>query len=261
VALLVGTSGWQYADWRPAFYPRDLPQRRWLEHYAERFAVVEVNNTFYRLPERRTFADWRARTPADFEFVVKASRFLTHVRRLREPREPVRRLLDHAGGLGTKLGPVLLQLPPNLRADAGRLAETLEEFPAGQRVALEPRHESWFADDVYGILAAHDAALCLTDRAGRRGPVERTAAWAFLRLHEGTARPRPCYGDRALGSWVERLTAHWPSGADHYVFFNNDTHACALRDAARFARIAERVGLPPARVPDPNEIEVVGARR
>jgi uncharacterized protein YecE (DUF72 family) len=261
VPLIVGTSGWQYRDWRPAFYPRDLPQRAWLEHYAERFATVEVNNTFYRLPDRKTFEDWRRRTPADFVFVIKASRFLTHVRRLREPREPVKRMLDHASGLGPKLGPVLLQLPPNLRVDVGRLAETLERFPARQRVAVEPRHDSWFTDEVYQLLARHDAALCLIDRVGRLGPVERTAGWAFLRLHEGTASPRPCYGDRALARWVERLADGWSAGEDCYVFFNNDPRACAVRNAARFARLSERAGLRPTRAPDPASVRVVGARR
>lgn len=250
----IGTSGWQYRDWRGAFYPARLPQREWLEHYAERFALVEVNNTFYRLPERATFEDWAARTPEDFEFVVKASRFLTHVRRLQEPAEPVARLLEHAAGLGAKLGPVLLQLPPNLRAEPARLAGTLDRFPAGRRLAVEPRHPSWFADEVYDLLSERGAALCLTDRAGRRGPVERTADWAFLRLHEGTASPRPYYGDGALASWVKRLAQRWPSNADCYVFFNNDPGACAPRNAARFAQLAARVGLTVTRAPQPGTI-------
>ena len=259
--LLIGTSGWQYRDWRDAFYPRGVPQRAWLEHYAERFGVVEVNNTFYRLPDRPTFETWRARTPADFTFVIKASRFLTHMRRLREPAEPVRRMLDHAGGLGGKLGPVLLQLPPDLPAEPARLADTLACFPDRQRVAVEPRHESWFTDEVYELLAGYDAALCLTDRAGRRGPVERTTSWTFLRLHEGTSHPRPCYGDRALAGWVDRLADRWSHDEDCYVFFNNDPRACAVRNAARFARLAQRAGAATTRAPDPNEVKVVGARR
>jgi uncharacterized protein YecE (DUF72 family) len=261
VAVLVGTSGWQYADWRRAFYPADLAQRSWLEHYAEQFAVVEVNNTFYRLPPRSTFEGWRARTPEDFEFAVKASRYLTHVRRLKEPGEPLARMLEHARGLGGKLGPVLVQLPPNLEAEPERLAEALGRFPSGQRVAVEPRHESWFVDDVYEILARHDAALCLTDRGRRRGPIERTADWVFLRFHQGTASPRPCYGERALEAWVHRLCEQWPADADFYVFFNNDTHACAPRDASRFARLAARAGLRPTRTPDPATITVGGVRR
>ena len=254
--LRIGTSGWQYRDWRGSFYPGDLAQRGWLEYYAERFATVEVNNTFYRLPERETFEAWAERAPADFEFVIKASRYLTHVRRLQEPAEPVARMLDHAAGLGPKLGPVLVQLPPNLRADTARLDDTLARFPARQRVVVEPRHESWFTDEVYELLAARDTALCLTDRLGRKGPVERTATWAFLRFHEGTAHPHPCYGDRALRGWIERLAERWPERADCYVFFNNDARACAVRNAARFAQLAARAGLSPTRAPEPKSIRV-----
>lgn len=258
VALYVGTSGWQYRDWRGAFYPAALPQSRWLEHYAFEFAVVEVNNTFYRLPERSTFEEWATRTPADFTFAMKASRYLTHIRRLKDPSEPVARMLDHARGLGRKLGPVLLQLPPNLAADAARLKETLARFPQRVRVAFEPRQSSWFTDEIYDVLAARNAALCLTDRLGKRGPMTRTADWYFLRFHEGTARPYPCYGDRALAGWAERLADHWPKAADGYVFFNNDARACAVRNAARFAALAQRSGLKPTRVPKPSSIKVRG---
>jgi uncharacterized protein YecE (DUF72 family) len=135
MSVLVGTSGWQYRDWRGTFYPAGVPQRRWLEHYARQFATVENNGTFYRLPPRETFAGWRDRVGADFVMTVKASRYLTHVRRLRDPAEPVRRLLDAAAGLGDRLGPVLLQLPPDLRGAPRLLDECLGRFPAGIRVA------------------------------------------------------------------------------------------------------------------------------
>ncbi|MGN9778377.1 DUF72 domain-containing protein [Micromonospora sp. H33] len=142
--ILVGTSGWQYRDWRGRFYPDRLPQRLWLEHFAARFATVEVNNAFYRLPERDTFAAWRARTPDDFCVTVKMSRYLTHIKRLRDPAEPVARFLGRATALGDRLGPVLLQLPPNLPADPDTLDATLRRFPADVRVAVEPRHPSWW---------------------------------------------------------------------------------------------------------------------
>jgi uncharacterized protein YecE (DUF72 family) len=258
VAVHVGTSGWQYRDWRGSFYPARLAQGRWLEQYAAAFAVVEVNNTFYRLPERSTFEEWAARTPDDFVFAMKASRYLTHVKRLGDPAEPVARMLDHAGGLGRKLGPVLLQLPPNLRADLTRLSDTLARFPERVLVAFEPRHESWFTNDVYKLLGQHNVALCLTDRARRKGPVVRTADWYFLRFHEGLARPRPCYGDGALSGWIERLAEQWPATADGFVFFNNDQRACAVRDAARFAVLAGRAGLEPTRAPEPSDVRVVG---
>jgi uncharacterized protein YecE (DUF72 family) len=167
-------------------------------------------------------------------------------------------MLDHAQGLGSKLGPVLVQLPPNLAADPARLKETLSRFPRTVRVAFEPRHSSWFIDEVYDVLAASNAALCLTDRLGKRGALVRTADWYFLRFHEGTARPHPCYGDRALSSWAERLAEQWAETGDGFVFFNNDSRACAVRNAARFAVLAARVGLQPTRAPKPSDIRIRG---
>jgi len=170
----------------------------------------------------------------------------------------VGRMLDHARGLKHKLGPVLLQLPPNLAAEPARLKETLDRFPSRTRVAFEPRHNSWFTDEVYDVLAARNMALCLTDRLGKRGPIVRTADWYFLRFHEGSARPHPCYGDRALATWAERLVEHWAKAADGYVFFNNDHRACAVRNAARFAVLADRTGLKPTRAPKPSDVRIKG---
>lgn len=243
MTVRVGTSGWQYRDWRGAFYPPRLATARWLEHYAVTFSTVEANSPFYRLPERATFEQWAARTPDRFVFAVKASRYLTHVRRLREPADSVALLVERAAGLGPKLGPVLVQLPPTLRVDVPRLDETLAAFPPGVRVAFEPRHDSWDTDAVYDVLRARDAALCWWDRRNRHGPLVRTASWCYLRLHEGrTARP-PGYGRRALTTWAERLAAAWGDDADGYVFFNNDARACAVRDAQVFVRLARPVGL------------------
>ena len=143
--LIIGTSGWQYRDWRGGLYPAGVAQRRWLEHYASQYQTVENNSSFYRLPTPETFAGWRARTPDDFVMAVKASRYLTHVRRLRDPAEPVARLLSAAAELGPKLGPILLQLPPTLTAEPGLLDACLKEFR--QRVAVEPRHESWWTPE------------------------------------------------------------------------------------------------------------------
>ncbi|MDQ4133735.1 MAG: DUF72 domain-containing protein [Actinomycetota bacterium] len=247
--LWVGTSGWQYRSWRGVFYPEKLAQKHWLEHYAERFRVVEVNNAFYRLPEASTFAGWAERTPDDFLVAVKASRYLTHIRRLQEPAEPVHRLMDRARHLGIKLGPVLLQLPPNLAADGKALDQTLAQFPAGVRVAVEFRHESWFTDETQELLRRHGAALCLADSPRRQTPAWRTADWGYLRFHEGRATPRPCYGRGALETWARRLAELWKPADDVYVFFNNDPEGCAVRDARIFARAAVRAGLEPTRVP------------
>jgi uncharacterized protein YecE (DUF72 family) len=249
MTVWIGTSGWQYRDWRGRLYPPRLPMRRWLERYAAAFATVESNNAFYRLPERQTFEAWRDRTPDDFVMAVKVSRYLTHIRRLRDPEGPVARFLDRVAGLGRKLGPVLLQLPPQLRRDDDRLAATLRRFPPEVRVAVEFRHPSWFVDDIRAVLSEHRAATCLADRRRPLTPVWRTADWTYLRLHEGRASLRPCYGRTALRSWAERLAALWTPNEDCWVFFNNDPRGCAPHDAVAFARAATRAGLRPSRVP------------
>lgn len=254
--LIVGTSGWQYGHWRSRFYPRGVPQSLWLEYYAARFATVESNAAFYRLPEPRTFAAWALRTPPDFVWAVKVSRFVTHVRRLRDPAEPVARFVTHSRSLGTKLGPVLLQLPPQLRRDDDRLEATLSEFPEHVHVAVEFRHGSWWHDDVRRILERHRAALCWADRLGPRTPLWHTADWAYLRFHAGRAQPASCYGRQALSSWVERITSVLPANSTVYAYFNNDAHACALHDAVVFARLAERAGRPTSRVPTLDEVAV-----
>ncbi|HWG02449.1 MAG TPA: DUF72 domain-containing protein [Trebonia sp.] len=233
MAVFVGTSGWQYRHWRDVFYPLDVPQRLWLEYYTGRFGTVENNGTFYRLPARETFAQWRQRTPDGFTMAVKASRYLTHVRRLREPAEPVRRLTDAAEGLGDRLGPVLIQLPPDMTAAPGLLDDCLAQFPAGIRVAVEPRHPSWWTDEVQAVLTARGAALCWADRAGTAmTPHWRTADWGYVRFHEGTAGPWPRYGPAALRHWAELLARTWPSSASVYAYFNNDQCGGAVADAA-----------------------------
>lgn len=241
--MLVGTSGWQYADWRGVLYPDDVPQRLWLERYAESFETLESNNAFYRLPSKERFAEWRHRTPEGFRIAVKASRFLTHIKRLKDADEPVERLLGAAAGLGDKLGPVLLQLPPTLRAEPERLDHCLRCFPRSVRVAVEPRHESWWTDEVRELLTERGAALCWADRLGRpQQPLWRTTGWGYVRFHEGTASPQPSYGGQSLRSWLERIGDAWDDGHNVYAYFNNDAGGAAVRNAALFARLARRAG-------------------
>jgi uncharacterized protein YecE (DUF72 family) len=245
--LTIGTSGWQYRDWRGRFYPQKLPQRLWLEHYADRFATVEVNNAFYRLPDKSTFEQWAQRTPADFVIAVKMSRYLTHIKRLKDPEEPVRRFLAHAAGLGSKLGPVLLQLPPTLKGDPDALDRTLREFPSGVRVAVEPRHPTWFTDRTRAVLEKRGAALCWADRKARPlSPLWTTTDFGYLRFHEGRANPWPRYGRTALGTWIERL-GRFPNS---YVYFNNDQRGAAVSDADAMIAMARRRGEEVSR-PDP----------
>jgi uncharacterized protein YecE (DUF72 family) len=241
--MSIGTSGWHYPDWRGAFYPAKLPTRLWLDHYSSRFDTVELNNSFYRLPTADAFRAWRDSVPDDFVFTVKASRYLTHYRRLREPEEPVERLLGAAEGLGPKLGPVLLQLPPNLPADVDALERVFDAFATRVRLACEFRHDSWFTDDVYALLRDRDVALCLADRRSRHSPLVRTASWGFVRMHEGTATPPPHYGTGALRSWAGRIVDLWGRHAECFVYFNNDPGAAAVRNAAEFVSLCRAAGL------------------
>jgi uncharacterized protein YecE (DUF72 family) len=254
--IVLGTSGWQYRDWRGVLYPAGVPQRRWLEHYAARFDTVELNNPFYRLPSRETFAGWRERTPDGFVLAVKASRYLTHVRRLQEPAEPVARLLSHAAGLGDRLGPILLQLPPTLTAEPDRLAATLAAFPAGQRVVVEPRHDSWWTPRVRDLLHRYGAALCWADRLGPVTPTWRTADFGYLRLHEGGARRWPRYRPDALRRWLDRIGETF-ADTETYVYFNNDPGGAAVDDAVALAGLARTAGL--SVTGTPSEVPAAGS--
>jgi uncharacterized protein YecE (DUF72 family) len=251
VAVIIGTSGWQYRDWRGRFYPQRLPQRLWLEHYCRYFATVESNAAFYRLPELTTFVSWRERTPPEFRWAVKASRYLTHIKRLREPAEPVARLMERAAGLGPKLDTILLQLPPTLQADVDLLRECLARFPGGSRVAVEPRHTSWWTDEVRALLERYGAALCWADRGEQPvAPLWRTADWGYLRFHTGAEGWR--YRPATLTTWAERIAETFADG-DVLVYFNNDPGCAAVVDAVHFADAVRTAGGTPTRVPTLDE--------
>lgn len=249
MAVLIGTSGWQYESWRHQFH-EGVPQRRWFEHTVRGFRTVELNVTFYRLPKAETFVGWCRRSPDDAVITVKASRYLTHVKRLRDPDEPVQRLMSRARGLGPKLGPILLQLPPDMRVDAPALARTMDAFHPNDRLAVETRHESWWCDEVRRLLTDRRAAHVWSDRGGQPvGPVWRTADWGYVRLHHGDAFPPPNYHRSTLGAWADRIAAAY-DGDDVFAYFNNDPRCAAVDNAITFAEEVTRAGLTPTRVPE-----------
>lgn len=235
----VGTSGWVYPHWRGRFYPLDLPQSRWFGHYAEHFLTVELNNSFYRQPSDRAWDSWRAQAPPGFRFAVKANRFLTHIKRLRDVEDSTHRFLEGARRLGPALGPLLYQLPPNLRVDAGRLRAFLAALPRGLRHAFEFRHGSWFCEEVYAALRQHDAALCLYDMPTFTTPLAATADFAYLRFHGSGLLYASNYPEEELREWAERLRhlAREANLREVYVYFNNDACAYAVGNARTLLQI------------------------
>jgi uncharacterized protein YecE (DUF72 family) len=229
----IGCSGWNYREWRGTFYPRGLASAEWLAFYASRFGTVEVNTTFYRLLARQTAARWVEQTPPGFVFAVKASRYLTHVKRLAGVRDGVARFYERIEPLieAGRLGPVLWQLPETFHRDDARLRETLELLPAGMH-AFEFRHESWFAKPVYELLRAHRAALVIGDHPERPFQAhEATASWRYVRFHYGSRGRRGNYSPAELESWARRLRAWHSAGEELYVYFNNDWEGFAVRNA------------------------------
>ena len=239
----VGCSGWNYRDWRGRFYPPGVPPRRGLEHYAGVFGTVEVNSTFYRLASEQAVAGWVEQTPPGFVFAVKASRYLTHVRRLRDVSRGVRRFygplrpLERAG----KLGPMLWQLPGNFGRDDERLGGLLQRLPPG-RHCFEFRHPSWFAGPVFELLRAHEAALVIGDHPERPfQPHEITAGWTFVRFHYGSRGRNGNYSRAELETWRRRIAA-WRSRVEVFAYFNNDWQGYAPRNARWLDR---HLGRPP----------------
>jgi uncharacterized protein YecE (DUF72 family) len=247
--ILVGTSGWQYDHWRGVLYPEGLPKRLWLQRYAEVFPTVEVNNSFYRLPASETFVKWREQTPPGFAFAIKASRYVTHIRRLRDAGDSVELFWSRVQELGRKRGPVLFQLPPRFKADTGLLqtfVDVLPKGPNGMRAAFEFRDPSWQTDEVHAILDRAGAALVLADRPGARVPQVVTGGWSYIRFHLGQPES-PGYTREKLGRWADRIAA---LPADRtYVYFNNDGEGAAVRDARTLTELLEAAG---ARVSGPS---------
>src|SRR5438445_9676038 len=223
-AVRVGCSGWQYRHWRGDFYPADLPAHRWLDFYTSRFDTVEINNSFYRLPEAATFTAWRRRAPAHFVYAVKASRFLTHMKKLKDPAEPIERFFSRAKQLGSTFGPVLYQLPPRWPVNVERLRTFLEHVPKRRRQAIEFREPSWYSDEVFALLERHHVALCLHHMAGSASGRLRVGPFIYVRFHGASHHGRygGRYNDDALESWAEWLAPHIRDGVAVYAYFNND---------------------------------------
>ncbi len=239
-AAYIGTSGWVYKHWRGIFYAPGLPPAEYLSFYARHFRTVEINYSFYRLPSRANFVGWRDSTPPGFVFAVKASRYITHMKKLQEPAEPLRRFFASAEGLGEKLGPVLFQFPHTWQKSYQRLETFLEYLPPGRRCAFEFRHPSWLSEDVYQALAKRGAALCIPDHPDLAKDLRLTASFTYVRLHSG--RYGIGYTEPELALWARRLGEFLGEGADAYVYFNNDPEGYAVRNAQRLRELVLEMG-------------------
>ncbi len=233
MTIRIGTSGWNYAHWKDAFYPAGLSGGEWLGYYAERFSSVEINGTFYRLPEDGTLDAWRDAVPASFRFAVKASRYITHMKKLKDPEDSVSRFFERIDRLGERLGPVLFQLPPRWGVNIERLERFLQALPAGHRYAFEFRDESWWTDEVAELLGEHEAAWCVFDLDGRTSPLWTTADFVYLRLHGSDGPYQGSYQGDALREWARMIQSWKGEGRSVYCYFDNDTEAQAPGDARR----------------------------
>ena len=236
--LYCGSCGWNYRDWKARFYPKDVAQGKWLSYYSGYFDTVEINNSFYRLPEKKTFENWRSQTPDGFVFAVKASRYLTHIKKLKDPKQPLERLLSHSSGLAEKRGPILYQFPPRWHVDLERLECFLRLLPASDRHVFEFRDETWQVEEVWSLLEKYNTGYCVMDSPWLPLHVRTTAAFSYVRMHSGGEESHGNYTDERLSEWARRVEDLLARG-DVYVYFNNDQYGYAVDNAAALRDLVE----------------------
>jgi len=226
--LLVGTSGYNFPEWRGSFYPPKLPSKQWLEYYAQQLGTVEINYTFYRMPNAKTIDGWNAATPESFTFVLKAPQRITHIARLKNIDEPLRVFLDLIRKLNAKLGAVLFQLPPNYKKDLARLSDLLTQFPTDVRAACEFRHASWWSDDVYDLLRSTNTALCIADTEAGTTPLVATANFGYIRLRDEG------YDEAGLRDWMTKVQTLGSAWTDVFIFFKHEEKGMGPKLAREF---------------------------
>jgi uncharacterized protein YecE (DUF72 family) len=227
----IGTSGWHYDHWRERFYPRGLAKPRWLGFYAQNFPTVELNNSFYHLPSEKAFAGWHDATPDNFAFAVKVSRFITHLKKLKDAEEPLTNFLGRAKLLGGKLGPLLYQLPPGLHRNDQLLEDFLSMLPSDLSHVFEFRHESWLTREVFDLLRRHNIGFCIFDMPNLTTPLEATADFVYVRFHGSSSMYGGCYTDEELSDWASGIASLARDAKAVYVYFNNDIDGFAVKNA------------------------------
>jgi len=235
--IYIGVSGWSYKHWRGTFYPEDMPEDQWLDYCAKFFASVEVNNTFYNLPEENTFKKWYQSTPRDFIFSVKASRYITHMKKLKDPSKTLPKIFDRAKILAEKLGPILFQLPPGWKCNIERLRFFLDSLTGDYRYTFEFRNPDWFNQQVYDLLSSRNAAFCIYELDRKMSPEQVTADFVYIRLHGPEGPYEGQYSQKVLWDWAKRIRKWQGQGRDVYCYFDNDQAGYAAQDAVRFGKI------------------------
>ena len=235
----IGTSGWAYAHWRGPFYPPDLPERALLEYYCRHFRCVEINSSFYHLPGEHAVERWRDTVPAGFLFAAKASRYITHMKKLKDPQQGVAAFLGRITRLGDKLGPILFQLPPRWRCNPERLESLLEILDPEHRYAFEFRDPSWINEEVLELLRRHGAAFCIFELAGYRSPLQVTTDLVYIRLHGPAGAYQGCYDQQSLEKWAERIIGWSMNGREVFCFFDNDEAGYAVANARELQALVE----------------------
>lgn len=235
----VGTSGWHYDHWRSNFYPGELPRREWLKYYSEYFNTVEINATFYRLPQESTFVSWHQTVPPEFCFAVKASRFITHIKRLKDSEEPLNTITRRAKSLVNNLGPLLYQLPPGMHRHDSRLETFLQLLDKNLRHVFEFRHSSWMDKAIYNLLEKHDAGFCIYDMPGFTSPIVSTTDFAYIRFHGHDGLYAGCYSDMELADWSDKLQKQFSELKRLYIYFNNDIGGFAIKNALTLRKYIE----------------------
>jgi len=236
----IGTSGWQYNHWIGTFYPKDVKQADRFQYYLKFFNTVELNSPFYRLPGKEIFIKWRKSVPEDFIFSVKANRFITHMKKLKDPAESLDKMLEHTMALKEKLGPILFQLPPGWKINAERLRNFISELPPGLRYTFEFRNQTWYEEDIFELLKEYNCSFCIYELEGHITPFKITADFVYVRLHGPGAKYSGSYSDKVLKTWSKRCIEWMNDKKDVYVYFDNDQAAYAPFNAIRLKELLEK---------------------
>lgn len=236
--MYIGTSGWSYKHWRGTFYPQEIKVKNHFPYYLQHFNTVEINNTFYRLPSEETFLNWKKVVPDDFTYVIKANRFITHIKKLHDPAESLYPFLDYVKLLGSKLGPVLFQLPPFMKANIPLLEAFLQKLPKKIRCVFEFRNTDWYKPEVYDLLKKYNCAFCIYELAGHISPIQITADFIYLRLHGPGNKYQGSYSDETLQSWADECLK-WSKTKDVFVYFDNDENGYAAFNALKLRELTE----------------------